>query len=388
MPDLSRSCWRKIICKNVTEDVKGSLSCGLQSGCPLTLLPQKGYYPCAVRHAPCSSSPASSGSCSTGSGTPPAQGGHCHLSGEQRVKEKAAREGTGIEAKPSDPRHLRQEKPGHPWPAQFYPQLPLSVLQHQQDQSLQPSRKSAMLKLAAVPLPGNSSVAAVGSTPLWCPRSKTGLACSKRGCCRPRLEKGSELLLYPRLTPQLHVLVQAGTQAMTPVTLHVSSSTAGHDGLGGKKPNSASSLPGVPQRLGGIMARQAGEPVMKGSTGRFLMEGKVKGESGAGLGFWRQSQGPKQAGELIDLSKKAAAKAQGCRAGGPEATRTPSFLPLVEQPRRGWRAKPQLPQKSCCLQAEHQGSWPLAAVPRGYIHQVDHVAAGVQAEPIRLQIFV
>lgn len=85
------------------------------------------------------------------------------------------------------------------------------------------------------------------------------------------------------------------------------------------------------------------------------------------------------------FSKKPAAKAQRCRAGGPEATRTPSFLPLLEQPQQGWRAKPQL---LCCRQAEHQESWPLSAALRGYIHQVDHVAAGIQAEPIRLQIFV
>lgn len=55
--------------------------------------------PCAVCHAHRSSSPASSGSCSTGSGTPPAQGGHCHLSVEQRVKEKTASKGGGIKAK-------------------------------------------------------------------------------------------------------------------------------------------------------------------------------------------------------------------------------------------------------------------------------------------------
>lgn len=234
MPDLSRSCWRKIACKNITEDVKGRLSYGLQPGCPLTLLPQKGCYPHAVWHTPRSSSPASSGSCSTGSGTPPAQGGHCHLSGKQRVKEKAGSKGGGVKAKPLDSSHLRQQKPGHTWPAQFSPQLPCSVLQHQQDQSLQPSRETAMLKLAAMPLPGSSCAAAVGSTSLWCPWSKTGLACSKRGCCRARLENGSELLLYPHLTTQLPVLVQAGTQAMAPVTLHLSSATAGQDGLGEK----------------------------------------------------------------------------------------------------------------------------------------------------------
>lgn len=327
MPDLSRSCWRKIVCKNSTEDVKGRLSCGLQPGCPLTLLPQEGCYPCAAHHAPRSSSPASSGSCSTGSGTPPAQGGHCHLSGEQRVKEKAASKGGGVKAKPSDPSQLRQEKPGHTWPAQSSPQLPLSVLQHQQDQSLQPSRESATLKLAAVPLPGSSCAAAVGSTLLWCPQSKTGLVGSKKGCCRARLEKGSEVLLYPRLTPQLHVFVQAGTKAMAPVALHLSSSTAGQDGLGGMKSNSPHSLPGAPQRLGGITARQAGEPAGKGSTGHFCLEGKVEGASRAGLGFWRRSQGPKQAGELMAFPKKPAAKAQGCRAGGPEATKTSSFLP-------------------------------------------------------------
>lgn len=44
----------------------------------------------------------------------------------------------------------------------------------------------------------------------------------------------------------------------------------------------------------------------------------------------------------MTFSKKPAAKAQRRRAGGPEATRTPSFLPLVEQPQQGWRAKPQL----------------------------------------------
>lgn len=55
-----------------------------------------------------------------------------------------------------------------------------------------------MLKLAAVPLPGSSCAAAVGSTTLSYPRSKTRLPCNKRGCCRARLEKGLEVLLYPR----------------------------------------------------------------------------------------------------------------------------------------------------------------------------------------------
>lgn len=48
MPDLSRSCWRKIICKNITEDMKGRLLCGFQPGCLLTLLLQEGCY-----SAPC-----------------------------------------------------------------------------------------------------------------------------------------------------------------------------------------------------------------------------------------------------------------------------------------------------------------------------------------------
>lgn len=52
MPDLSRSCWRKIVWKNITEDVNGRLSCGLQPGCPLPLLPQEGCYPFAVHHGP------------------------------------------------------------------------------------------------------------------------------------------------------------------------------------------------------------------------------------------------------------------------------------------------------------------------------------------------
>lgn len=52
MPDLSRSYWRKIVWKNITEDMKGRLSFGLQPGCPLSLLPQEGGYPCAVHHAP------------------------------------------------------------------------------------------------------------------------------------------------------------------------------------------------------------------------------------------------------------------------------------------------------------------------------------------------
>lgn len=34
----------------------------------------------------------------------------------------------------------------------------------------------------------------------------------------------------------------------------------------------------------------------KGSRESFVLEGKAEGKSGAGLGFWRQSQGPKQAG--------------------------------------------------------------------------------------------
>lgn len=87
-------------------------------------------------------------------------------------------------------------------------------------------------------------------------------------------ENGSELLLYPHLTTQLPVLVQAGTQAMASVTLHLSSATAGQDGLG-KKNKSSCSLPGVSRRLGGIMARQAREPVGKGGTGRF-QRGRLK----------------------------------------------------------------------------------------------------------------
>lgn len=50
MPDLSRSCWRKIVCKNI-EGVKGRLSCGFQPACPLTLLPQEGCCPHAVCHS-------------------------------------------------------------------------------------------------------------------------------------------------------------------------------------------------------------------------------------------------------------------------------------------------------------------------------------------------
>lgn len=74
------------------------------------------------------------------------------------------------------------------------------------------------------------------------------------------------------------------------------------------------------------MSHQAGEPGGKGSTGRLFLEGKPEGTGGAGLCFWRQSQGAKQAGELTALSKEPAAKVQGCRAGGPEATRIPPCL--------------------------------------------------------------
>lgn len=234
MPDLSRSCWRKIACKNITEDVKGRLSCGLQPGCPLTLLPQKGCHPHAVCHTPAPPHQPAPDLVPQDLELHQPKAGTAIFLGSRGSRRKQPAKGGGVKAKPSDSSHLRQQKPGHTWPAQFSPQLPRSVLQHQQDQSLQPSGETAMLKLAAMPLPGSSCAAAVGSTSLWCPWSKTGLACSKRGCCKARLENGLELLLCPHLTTQLPVLVQAGTQAMAPVTLHLSSATAGQDGLGEK----------------------------------------------------------------------------------------------------------------------------------------------------------
>lgn len=186
MPDLSRSCWRKIACKNITENVKGRLSYGLQPGCPLTLLPQKGCYPpCSVPYPPLlltsqlqilfhriwnSTSPRRALPSfweAEGQGESRQQRGWC--------------KGKAIGFQPPEARKA--------WPhlaCPFSPQLPCSVLQHQQDQSLQPSGETAMLKLAAMPLPGSSCAAAVGSTSLWCPWSKTGLACSKRGSCRAR----------------------------------------------------------------------------------------------------------------------------------------------------------------------------------------------------------
>lgn len=182
MPDLSRSYCRKIVCKDITEDMKGRLSCGLQAACPPSLLP--------LCSAPglLSSSPASSGSCSTGSGTPPARGGRCRLSEEQRVKEvEAPRKGGSTKAKLPDPSHRRWEKPGHTWPAQFFP--PTFILQHQQNKSLQASKERVTLELAAMPLPGSSCAAAVGSTLLCCPWTKAGLACREKECYRARLEK-------------------------------------------------------------------------------------------------------------------------------------------------------------------------------------------------------
>lgn len=78
----------------------------------------------------------------------------------------------------------------------FPPTFP-SILQHQQNKSLQPkeSKERVTLELAAMPFPGSSCAAAVGSTLLCCPWTEAGLACSKKGSCRARLEKGSEVLL-------------------------------------------------------------------------------------------------------------------------------------------------------------------------------------------------
>lgn len=141
---------------------------------------------------------------------------------------ESSQQSGGVKAKPSDPRHPRQKHPGH--------------------------------------------------TSLWCPQSKTnwaGLVCSERGCCRNRLEKGSELLLYPYLTPQLRVLVQSRNIGRGSCCFTPSSSTAGQDGLGGKKPNSPCCLPGGPQRLGGITACQVGEPTGR-NTGSFIQRGRLK----------------------------------------------------------------------------------------------------------------
>lgn len=62
----------------------------------------------------------------------------------------------------------------------------------------------------------------------------------------------------------------------------------------------------------------------------------------------------------------------------------PSFPALARPGSRAPVPTEKLPRR----QAACQESCPLPAAPRGYIHQVDHVAAGVQAEPVRLQVFV
>lgn len=107
MPDLSRSYWRKIVCKNITEDMNGRLSCGLQAHCPPSLLPQEGCYPSAVHHAPSlPHQPAPDLVPQDLELHQPKAGTAIFL--EQRVKEvKAARKGGSTKAKLPDPSHRR-----------------------------------------------------------------------------------------------------------------------------------------------------------------------------------------------------------------------------------------------------------------------------------------
>lgn len=98
MPDLSRSYWRKIVCKNITEDMKGGLSCGLQAGCPPSLLPQEGCYPCAVLHGPSPPHQPAPDLVPQDLELHQPKAGTAVFLGGQRVKEvKAARKGRGVQ---------------------------------------------------------------------------------------------------------------------------------------------------------------------------------------------------------------------------------------------------------------------------------------------------
>lgn len=197
MPDLSRSYWRKIVCKNITEDMNGMLSCGLQPGCPLSLVPQEGCFPCALHHAPSRELLTSQlrilfhriwNSTSPRRALPSFWGAEGQ--GGQSSQERGCCKGKATRSQP----HEARKRWTHLACPVFPPNFP-STLQHQQNRSQQPSKESITLELAVMPLPGSSCAAAVGSTLLCCPWTKAGLACSRKECCRARLEKGSEVLL-------------------------------------------------------------------------------------------------------------------------------------------------------------------------------------------------
>lgn len=160
--------------------------------------------------APCPlSSPASSGSCSIGSGTPPAQGEHCRLSGEQRVKEvKAAREGWGDKGKATRSQAQQARKA---WTRLAYlvflPTFP-SILQHQQNKSLQPSKERVTLEQAAC-------TAAVGNRLLCCPWTQLDWPAEKRNVVGPGWRRAERCSLpdLPAACP-----CTSRTMAMAPVT--------------------------------------------------------------------------------------------------------------------------------------------------------------------------
>lgn len=78
----------------------------------------------------------------------------------------------------------------------------------------------------------------------------------------------------------------------------------------------------------------------------FLLVVKVEGMGWDCAGLLVAEPGPKQTEEMIALAKKPAAEVKECRAGGPEAIRTTSFLPPVKQLHHHWRAKLQLQETS------------------------------------------
>lgn len=167
VPDLSRSCWRKMVCKRHRRGGEGQVL-------PQTSSPNPRGVPC---------SPASCGSCSRGSGTPPAPGGRCRPSGSTGSRRNwgaegwRSRAGTG-RAKRADPGLFRREEAFQPGHAQlFFPPSPLHPAAQAKSEPASP-RAAQCLNQPWCHSPGNLAICclqgAQGKNRLACKWDATG----------------------------------------------------------------------------------------------------------------------------------------------------------------------------------------------------------------------
>lgn len=206
VPDLSRSCWRKMVCKRHRRGGEGQV------------LPQ----PSSPNPRGVPRSPASCGSCSRGSGTPPAPGGRCRPSGSTGSRRNwgaegwRSRAGTG-RAKRADPGLFRREEAFQPGHAQlFFPPSPLRPAAQAKSELASP-RESSMLKPAVVPLTRKFGYTlSAGSTQhgAVCARGKNRLAC-KRDATGHGWGRARSRFLEP-VAPRSHPWSTLGAATRTP----------------------------------------------------------------------------------------------------------------------------------------------------------------------------